>query len=92
MSNKLNKQNLTDANTCYICFNSKLINQLNLKEKRYAFNPEITAYFAKLKEKIVEVPIIYNPRSTKEGKKIRFKDSFRHIYVMVKNRLKQNER
>jgi len=88
LSNKLNKQHLTDANTCYICFNSQLISKLDLKENGFAFNPEITGKLARLDEKIIEVPISYNPRTSKEGKKIKFKDSFRHIKTMIKYRKK----
>lgn len=88
LSNILNKQHLSDANTCYICFNSKLIDKLDLQENGFAFNPEITAKFGKFKELIIEVPITYNPRSIKEGKKIRLKDSIRHIVIMIKNRLR----
>jgi len=92
LSNRLNKQYLSDANTCYICFNSELINKLDLKENGFAFNPEITAKFVKLNENIVEVPVTYHPRTVKEGKKIKFKDSFKHIKVMWKYRKPINKR
>lgn len=87
-SNKCNKQDLSDANTCYIAFNSKLLNKLNLKENGFAFNPEITSEFARLNENIIEVPISYYPRTISEGKKIRFKHAFRHVKIMWKHRIK----
>ena len=83
-SNFLYNQKLTDAHTCYKEFNSDLFKKINLKEKDFAFCPEVTAKISKKKIKIFEVPISYKGRSYKEGKKISFFDGLRAILVLLK--------
>jgi len=84
LSNLLNKQNLTDAHTCYKVFDSSLINKIKLKEDGFNFCPEITANFSKIRENIYEVPINYYGRTHEQGKKISFLDGFRAIYAIIK--------
>ena len=55
--------------TCYKAFKSELIQNINIKEKRFGFEPEITAKLAKLKPRIYEVGISYYGRTYKEGKR-----------------------
>ena len=55
-----------------------------LKEKRFGFEPEITAKVARAKLKLIEVPISYYPRTKEEGKKIKLKDGFRALYCIMK--------
>ena len=83
LSNLLNKQKLTDAHTCYKVFRTDLINSLNLIEKGFDFCPEITAKVSRKKIKIYEVPISYNGRTHKEGKKIKFTDGFRAVRTII---------
>ena len=85
-SNIVNKQNLTDAHTCYKTFESKLFKKIKLEEEDFAFCPEVTSKISKLNEKILEVPINYKGRSKAQGKKIGLIDGFRAIYVIVKYR------
>lgn len=85
-SNILNKQNLTDAHTCYKVSSAKIFNNISLEEKDFAFCPEFTCKIAKIGEKILEVPIRYNGRSHLDGKKIKTKDGFRAIYALIKYR------
>ena len=64
---------------------TKVFKSLNLKENRFAFDPEITAKLSKIKNlKWKEVAISYNPRTKDEGKKIRWKDGFRALYCIIK--------
>ena len=84
ISNFLNKQNLTDAHTCYKVFHKELFDLITLEENDFAFCPEITAKISKLGIKIHEVPIDYSGRSYEEGKKISIYDGFRAIYVLLK--------
>ena len=70
LSNLINKQNLTDAHTCYKLFKSDLFKKISLVEDDFAFCPEITSKISRLDEKIIEVPIQYNGRSYKEEKKL----------------------
>ena len=83
-TNFLYKQKLSDAHTCYKSFKSICFEKIELKEKDFAFCPEITAKISKMGIKISEVPIEYNGRSYNEGKKISIYDGFRAIYVLLK--------
>ena len=83
-SNFVNKQNLTDAHTCYKVFDSKIFKNIKLSENDFAFCPEITSKISKLKLNIIEIGISYTGRSVKEGKKIGIIDGFRAILVLLK--------
>ncbi len=87
MSNLFTDLGLTDMETCYKMFRRELIQSIKIEEKRFGFEPEITAKIAKKRCKIYEMPISYYPRSYNEGKKIGVKDGFRAIYCIVKYNL-----
>ncbi len=88
LSNAFTNLNLTDMETCYKLFKREIIQSLKLKEKRFGFEPEVTAKISKIKEiKIYEVGISYYGRSYSEGKKISWKDGFRAIYCIMKYNL-----
>lgn len=73
---------LTDMETCYKFFKADVIKNITLESNRFGFEPEITAKIARLKLRIIEVPIWYFPRNYLEGKKITWKDgiaALRHI-------------
>jgi glycosyltransferase involved in cell wall biosynthesis len=77
--------NLTDMETCYKLFETKLVQSLHLVEKRFGFEPEVTAKIARIKGlRIYEVGISYYGRTYAEGKKIGWKDGFRAIYCILK--------
>jgi glycosyltransferase involved in cell wall biosynthesis len=85
ISNMFSNLNLTDMETCYKLFNTGLIQSINLKEKRFGFEPEITAKISKIPNiRIYEVGISYYGRTYKEGKKIGWKDGFRALYSIMK--------
>ncbi|MCM8816741.1 MAG: glycosyltransferase family 2 protein [Candidatus Omnitrophica bacterium] len=86
LTNILYGTSITDEPTCYKMFRSNIIKSINLRCKGFEFCPEITAKIAKKGIKIVEVPIKYNPRTKKEGKKIRWKDGLVAIWTLIKNR------
>lgn len=83
-SNLFTHQHLTDMETCYKAFHSDVIKRINIQEKRFGFEPEITQKVSKLGVNIKEVPISYNPRSMQQGKKIAFRDGFRALYCIFK--------
>ena len=87
LSNLLNKQNLTDAHTCYKVFKSDLLKKIKLEENGFNFCPEFTAKISQLGIKILEVPINYNGRTHQEGKKIYFIDGLRAISAILKYNL-----
>ena len=82
LSNTLNGQKLTDAHTCYKLFSTEILKKIDLKEKGFAFCPEVTAKLSKLGLKIEEVPIDYFGRSYGEGKKIRVRHAFEAIFTL----------
>ena len=85
ISNIFTNLNLTDMETCYKLFKADIIQGLKLKEKRFGFEPEVTAKIARIKDlRIYEVGISYYGRSYEEGKKIGWRDGFRAIYCIVK--------
>ncbi len=85
LSNMFTNLNLTDMETCYKLFRTKTIQGLNLKEKRFGFEPEVTAKVSRVKGiRIYEVGISYYGRTYEEGKKIGAADGFRAIYCILK--------
>jgi glycosyltransferase involved in cell wall biosynthesis len=85
LTNMVSNLNLTDMETCYKMFRTELIQKLELKEKRFGFEPEVTIKVAKIpKIKIYEVGISYYGRTYEEGKKIGWRDGFRAIYCIIK--------
>ncbi len=85
LSNMFNDLNLTDMETCYKLFKADIIKNISLNEKRFGFEPEVTAKVAKIpKIRIYEVGISYYGRTYAEGKKINWKDGFRAIYCIMR--------
>jgi glycosyltransferase involved in cell wall biosynthesis len=88
LSNMFSNLNLTDMETCYKVFRTDIIQKIKLKEKRFGFEPEVTAKIARVKGiRIYEVGISYYGRTYEEGKKIGWKDGFRAIYCILKYNL-----
>lgn len=85
ISNTFTNLNLTDMETCYKLFRSDILKGLDLKEKRFGFEPEVTAKTSRVKGvRIYEVGISYYGRTYAEGKKIGWRDGFRAIYCILK--------
>lgn len=88
LSNMFTNLNLTDMETCYKMFKTDIIQKLKLNEKRFGFEPEVTAGIARVPNiRIYEVGISYYGRTYAEGKKISWKDGFRAIYCILKYNL-----
>jgi len=77
---------ITDEPTCYKLLDTELLQSLDLKAKGFGFCPEVTAIVCRLGERIVEEPIHYVPRSIEEGKKIRWTDGLKAIWILLKYR------
>ena len=75
--------NLTDMETGYKVFKTSALKSINLKEKSFSFEPEVTIKLAKKDYKFFEVPISYNGRSYAEGKKISLKDAFIALKTII---------
>ena len=87
ISNLINNQNLTDAHTCYKMIRARLFKKLNLREKGFAFCPEVTTKLSKMNCKIYEVSISYNGRTYNDGKKITSIDGLIALISLIKYRL-----
>jgi len=84
-SNMFSNLNLTDMETCYKLFDTKMIQAIRLTEQRFGFEPEVTQKVARIpKIRIYEVGISYYGRTYEEGKKIGWKDGVRAIYCILK--------
>jgi len=84
-SNMLTNLNLTDMETCYKLFRADVLKKLDLKEKKFGFEPEVTAKISRLpKIRIYEVGISYYGRVYEEGKKISASDGFHAIWCVLK--------
>ncbi|MCK4633092.1 MAG: glycosyltransferase family 2 protein [candidate division Zixibacteria bacterium] len=87
VSNMFTDLGMSDVETCYKVFRRDVLDQIELKEKRFAFDPEITAKMSKLNVRVWEVPITYYRRSYAEGKKIGLRDAVRAIYAIIRYNL-----
>lgn len=87
MSNMLTDLNLSDMETCYKAFRTDIIQSIPIREKRFGFEPEITAKVARRRCRIYEVGISYYGRTYDEGKKIGWKDGVRAVWCILKYNL-----
>jgi glycosyltransferase involved in cell wall biosynthesis len=84
-SNMFSNLNLTDMETCYKLFNTKIIQSIPLAERRFGFEPEVTQKIARIPNiRIYEVGISYYGRTYEDGKKIGWKDGVRAVYCILK--------
>ncbi len=87
-SNIFTNLNLSDMETCYKMFRTDMIRQINLKEDRFGFEPEVTAKIAKISGiRIYEVGISYYGRTYQEGKKIKWQDGLWALFCIIKYNL-----
>lgn len=86
LSNLVTNLNLTDMETCYKVFRREVLADLTLVEDRFGFEPEVTAKVAARGYRVYEVPISYSGRTYAEGKKIRWRDGFRALWVILRHR------
>lgn len=85
LSNMFTNLNLTDMETCFKVFRAEILKQIVLVERRFGFEPEVTAKVARFPGiRIYEVGISYYGRTYEEGKKVRMKDAFRALWCIVK--------
>ncbi|MFT4525392.1 MAG: glycosyltransferase involved in cell wall biosynthesis [Bacteroidia bacterium] len=88
LSNMFTNLNLTDMETCYKLVRTDMMQSLKLVERRFGFEPEVTAKLSRIKDvRIYEVGISYYGRTYEEGKKIGWRDGFRAIFSILKYNL-----
>jgi glycosyltransferase involved in cell wall biosynthesis len=83
VSNMFTNLDITDMETCYKLFRRELIQSLKLHEKRFGFEPEVTAKIAQTRCRVYECAIDYTPRTYEEGKHINWKDGVRALYCIL---------
>lgn len=83
LSNLASGQKLTDMETCYKAFRRNVLSKISIEQRRFGFEPEITAKLAKNRIPITEVPIRYQPRNWDEGKKIGVRDLINTLWCIV---------
>jgi dolichol-phosphate mannosyltransferase len=86
LTNLLYAAGIHDEATCYKVIRRSLLGRMQLECQRFEFCPEVTAKLCRMGEKIAEVPISYQPRSTVEGKKIRHSDGWLAIWTLIRYR------
>lgn len=87
ISNMLTNLNLSDMEVGYKVFRAEVLKGIELKCKRFGFEPEITMKLAKKRCRFYEVPISYHGRTYEEGKKITWKDGLAALFYMIRFRL-----
>lgn len=87
ISNMLTNLNLSDMEVGYKVFRAEVLQGIDLKSKRFGFEPEITMKLAKKRCRFYEVPISYHGRTYEEGKKITWKDGLAALYYIIRFRL-----
>ncbi len=87
ITNLMFKAHLTDIMTGYKLCRTGIVKDLKLNSNGFDIEPEITAKLLKLNINIHEIPVSYNPRTKKEGKKICFWDSFKVIGRLLREKL-----
>jgi dolichol-phosphate mannosyltransferase len=87
VSNMLTDLNLTDMETCYKVFRREVLQAIELREKRFGFEPEVVAKVAQARVRVYEMGISYYGRTYAEGKKIRRRDGLRALYCILKYNL-----
>ena len=75
---------MTDMETCYKAFRRNVLRELELKQNRFGFEPEITAKIARRRLRVKEVPIQYRPRGYAAGKKIGWRDLLSTLYCIAR--------
>jgi glycosyltransferase involved in cell wall biosynthesis len=75
---------LSDMETCYKLFRADLLKSMELRSERFGFEVEVTAYVAKTKARVFEIPIAYYPRTRLGGKKISWKDGVAAVWHLVR--------
>lgn len=84
LSNFATGLKLTDMETCYKVFSANVLNDLEICQDRFGFEPEITAKLARRGLRFAEVPVNYHARDWTEGKKIGVSDGINAIFCILR--------
>lgn len=84
LSNMVTNLNLSDMETCYKCFRREVLEDMEIEERAFGVEPEMTAKVALRGWRVFEVGISYSGRTYEEGKKIGWKDGVSALRCIVK--------
>jgi len=84
LSNMVTNLNLSDMETCYKCFRWEVLDGLEVEERGFGIEPELTAKVARGGWRVYEVGVSYSGRTYDEGKKIGWRDGFRALFCIVR--------
>jgi glycosyltransferase involved in cell wall biosynthesis len=87
LTNVLYNTTISDMETGYKAFRTDVLRSLKLTENHFGIEPEITSQVCKKKLRIYEIPIAYYGRTYDEGKNITWRDGFKAVYVLFRNRV-----
>jgi glycosyltransferase involved in cell wall biosynthesis len=81
-----------DMECCYKLLRVTVLRQARpwLSEERFGIEPQLAAALARLRVRVAEVPVGYRPRSFAEGKKIRWTDGARALWVIARERVRRS--
>jgi dolichol-phosphate hexosyltransferase len=77
---------LHDIMTCHKAIRTDVFRELNLRERGFTIEPEITARLIQRGERIFEVAVHYRARSSDEGKKLTVRDGFGVLRTLLRCR------
>ena len=86
LTNVLYGTKLTDMETCYKIMRGEIARSLRLTAERFDIEPEITVNLLKSGVRIIELPVTFSPRSVQAGKKIRWRDGWHAVDLLVRHR------
>lgn len=92
LSNLFTGYDLNDMESCYKLMTVDILRQIRpaLTEERFGIEPQMTAALSRRKIAIEQVPITYVPRTFGEGKKIKWSDGIRALFVIVRERFRRS--
>jgi hypothetical protein len=91
LSNRMTGFRVSDMECCYKIMAVRVLRALRpmLTEQRFGIEPQIVAGLARLKMRVVERPVKYDPRGLAAGKKIGWRDGVRALVVITRERFRK---
>ena len=86
VTNILFNTNITDMETGFKVFRKSVLKGVDIKAKKFDFEPEITIKVLKQGYQIYEVPISYFGRKFEDGKKLTWRDGIGALWTIIKYR------
>ena len=84
--NIIYKTNFSDVLCCVKILDRHLLNSLNLKSRGFDIEVEIMAKLVNKNIRIKETIVNYNRRTTQDGKKLKFSDSFKILKRIIREK------